>query len=243
MKNLNIILMFVLLGALITSCEKDKDTADVSSVTDYPVFEMEGDNEVFIERGAEYQDPGATATEGGENLDVTTKVSGMYTGATTFDTNVSDIYTFTYKAVNHDGFSGSVTRTVYVVETGDLVTRISGLYLSTIVRNDVLKFQNLKYVFISDNNDDDTYNIWDGIGMYYAIGTNYGPAYWAVTTVTANDIPANSFTYSAPFPVGAFGGAASMSDMIVDPVAKTITFKSDWDQGYIFEVTLTQVQI
>lgn len=235
--------MILLFGALITSCEKDKDSADVSTLTEYPVFEMEGESVVFIERGADYEVPGVSATEGGAELDVTTSVVGTYTGATTFDTNVSDIYIFTSKATNNDGYSGSTARTVYVVETGDLVNRISGLYLSTIVRNDIPKFENLKYVFISDNDDDGTYDIWDGIGMYYAVGTNYGPAYWAYTTVTANDIPANDFTYGAPFPAGAFGGAATMSEMIVDPVAKTINFTTNWDQGYVFKVTLKQVQI
>lgn len=242
MKNLNIILLFFLFGALITSCEKDLDSADVSQITLYPVFEMEGDAEVYVERGEEYTVPGVTATEGGANLEVTTSVLGTYTGATTFDTNVSDIYTFTYKAVNKDGFTGTTTRKVYVVETGDLVNRISGLYLSTIVRNDIPKFENLKYVFIYDNDNDDTYNIWDGIGMYYAIGTNYGLGYAAPTTVTAVDIPSNDFTYGAPFAVGAFGGAATMNSMVVDPVAKTIEFTTNWDAGYVFVVTLTQVQ-
>lgn len=242
MKKLNVILMLFLCGIVLMSCEKDLDSADVSSITKYPVFEMQGDAQVYVERGTSYEDPGVTATEGGAQLDVTTTVVGTYTGNTTFDSNVSDIYTFTYSAVNQDGFTGSTTRTVYVVETGDLVTSISGLYTSTIIRNDILTFEDLEYVFISNNDDDDTYDIQDGIGMYYAIGTNYGLAYSAPTTVTAVDIPTNTFTYSDPFPVGAFGGAAVMSDMVVDPAAQTIEFTTTWDLGYTFQVTLTQTQ-
>lgn len=234
--------MFLLSGTIVMSCNKDLETANVSELTEYPVFEIEGESEVYVERGAEYQLPVVTATEGGNELEVTYAVLGTYTGASTFDANVSDIYVITYKAVNKDGYTGTTVITVYVVETGDLVTRISGLYLSTITRNDLLEYTDLEYVFISDNNDDQTYDIWDGIGMYYALGRNYGLAYAAPTTVTAVDIPTNSFNYGPPFPVGAFGGAATMSDMVVDPTAKTISFTTNWDAGYVFEVTLTQVQ-
>ncbi len=242
MKNLNIILLVLLFGASITSCEKDKDTADVSSLTEYPVFEMEGESEVFIELGSDYQDPGVTATEGGQTLEVTTTILGTYTGATTFDSNAADIYTFTYSAVNQDGFSGSTVRKVYVVETGDLVNSISGLYLSTVFRNGVT-YTDLEYAFISDNNSDETYNIYDGIGMYYALGRKLGTPFLAPTTVTANDIPSNSFTYPAEFTVGTFGGSVTMNNMVVDPDAKTIEFASTWSFGFLFEVTLTQVQI
>lgn len=236
------ILFFAALSSvLMVSCKK-KDSADVSRVTNYPTFEVKGDNPMFVEKGTPYNEPGVTATENGSEIDVTTSVVGHYRGGNTLDVNTADYYTITYTATNKDGFQGSVTRDVYVAETGDLVNSISGLYTSTVVRNGTAgaAYTNMKYVLVWDNGDG-TYGISDGIGAYYYIGRGYGYNYAAPAKVQANDISANDFTY-IPFTVKTFGGVCTMSDMVADSATKTLSFTTVWDAGYTFEVTLNQVQ-
>ncbi|MBG00079.1 MAG: hypothetical protein CMI36_13875 [Owenweeksia sp.] len=246
MKLLNkslLITAFLFCGMLFTSCEKEESSANVSKVTNYPTFDMQGAATIFLEKGTPFNEPGVTATEGGEEIEVRTSVRGKYRGGNTLDENVSDYYPITYSATNKDGFEGSVTRDVYVVETGDLVNSIAGLYTSTVVRNgsSSAQYTDMEYVMVWQNSDG-SYGISDGIGAYYSIGRAYGPAYRAPAKVEANDISANDFTYF-PFTVGTFGGVCTMSAMVADPGANTLDFTTVWDAGYTFEVTLNQVEI
>lgn len=235
---------------LLNSCEKDKESADLSRVTNYPTFDMQGDELIFHNEGTPFEDPGVTATEAGVDLEVNKSVHGTYRSASLpeVDADMADHYVITYSAQNQEGFTGSVTRDVWVATTGDLVNSIEGVYTSTVERDGVSapEYTDMEYVLIWKN-EDGTYGISDGIGGYYAMGRNYGIAYVAEgVEITANDIPSNDFSFNNPFPVGAFGGSAEMKDMVVDPGAGTITFTTDWDAGggtmYSFDVTLTQVQ-
>lgn len=240
MKTFNIIIALLAVG-FFASCEKDT-TGGLARETQYPLFEVSGDDPMFLELGTTWSEPGVIAKEGSNNLAVTTTVQGAYRGGTAVDGNVSDRYDISYSATNKDGFAGSASRTVYVVETGDLVNSITGLYTSTIIRNGVLRFSNLPYVLIWKNSDG-TYELSCGFGAYYEIGTNYGLGYKSGgAVITANDISANDFTF-APFSNDGFGGAAEMTSMTVDAANKKINFVTDWSFGYTFEVELTQVEI
>lgn len=245
MKKLTYIILFTLVAAF-TGCKKELDSEGVSRVTYYPNFTMTGDAVMFQTQGAAFTDPGVSATAGSQTLPVTVKVTGAYTGykGTTVNTDVADKYTITYSATNKDGFAGNVTRTVYVAKTGDFASSIEGLYTSTIVRNGVVsaQYRNLKYVIIYKKSAN-TYELSDGIGGYYDLGRNYGPAYAAPgCTVVANDIAANNFSLGPDFTVGSFGGVVQLVSFSADAATKTINFQSNWDAGYKFVVTLTQVQ-
>ena len=245
MKKITYIILFALIAAF-TSCKKELDSEGVSRVTNYPNIEMSGDAVMFQTQGTTFTDPGVTAKEGTKALTVTSKVVGVYTGykGSTVNTSVADKYVITYSATNSDGFAGSVTRTVYVAKTGDFVNSIEGLYTSSIVRNGSTsaQYQNLQYIIIWKTGAN-TYELSDGIGGYYDLGRNYGPAYAAPgCTVVANDISANSFTLGPDFTVSSFGGVVQLVSFSVDTNAKTISFQSNWDAGYKFVVTLTQVQ-
>ncbi|MBK0370958.1 BT_2262 family domain-containing protein [Flavobacterium agrisoli] len=226
---------------LFTSC--DSDSSNVSKVTFYPNFEMNGDSEVYLNVGESFDDPGVVATEDGAVIEYTTSVSGDLRGGKTLDTNVPDIYTVTYTAVNKDGFKGTTTRKVYVVDNGNLVDNISGLYTSSCTRNGTITpvYQDMKYVMIYKNADG-TYQISDGIGLYYAVGRAYGPAYYAPAKVKANSISSNNYTYYQ-FTVGTFGGKCDMSGLVADPASQTVKFTTVWDSGYTFDVLLKKVQI
>ena len=238
--------IFLYLGVVsscfFTSCETE-DTANVSDVTNYAVFELAGSDEVLLSKGDEYVEPGATATEAGDPVDVSTTISsGLFRG-NAFDNTISDIYTVSYSAVNKDGFEASASRTLVVGESGDLETDLSGVYTSTIERNGVsgAATNDIHYVLIWKKSDG-VYEISDGIGGYYMYGRGYGIAYAARPATIKVNGP-NDFTPGPSFPVGAFGGTATITEFSTDPAAKTIDFTTDWDAGYIFKVHLEQVQL
>jgi len=244
----NIIVLISFLALILAGCNKTKDSEGVSSITYFPEFTVNGAGEYFLNVGDPFSDPGVTAEENGVEIPVTSSVVGEFFGYSGDDvpTDMADKYTITYSATNSDGYDGTATRTVWVVETGDLVTSIAGLYTSTIVRNGDVgnpQYTDLEYIMISDNGDG-TYNLSDAIGGYYAIGRGYGPDYAAAgLLITANDIPGNSFSFNDPIGVGAFGGNLLITAFVVNAGAGTISFTGDWDAGYVFEVTLTQVTL
>ena len=248
MKKLKYIFQFIAIVTIVfaTSCKKESE--GISKITYYADFKMAGQPVVYITDGTPFTDPGVTATENGASLPVTTTIAGdyfSYTG-TTVDVTSNNRYLITYTATNKDGFPGSVSREVYVVKTGDMVTSLEGIYSSTVVRNGVVSAQyaNMEYVMIRKTGAN-TYELSDGIGGYYDIGRKYGAGYRAQpATFTANDIPTSNFTFGPSFGVGSFGGVANIMSMTVDATAKTITFQTDWDAGpYTFIVTLTQVNL
>lgn len=242
MKKIILYLTIISCGVF-TSCETD-DTAGVSQVTNYAVFDLAGPQEIFLHKGEEYVEPGATATEAGEPVDVSVSGTGIFRGGD-FNTDVSDFYNLTYSAVNKDGFVASASRTVVVAHNGDLKTDISGLYRSTIVRdgNADPQYADLEYILIWQNADG-TFSMNDVTGGYYWLGRGYGLAYAGPGgKITVNG--ENDFSYGPAVGVGAFGGSAVISDMSTDAAAKTIDFNTTWDVGsshYVFAVHLEQVQ-
>ncbi|MFD2891105.1 BT_2262 family domain-containing protein [Flavobacterium chuncheonense] len=244
MKKIFLTLTIVLTGlTFFTSCDST-DTDNVSFVTNYPVFELIGEETVVVDAGGTFEDPGVIVTENGVEIPYTSSVKGLFQGGSSLDTNVSDIYTITYSATNQDGFSGTTTRTVIVSTNDDLSLGLAGLYTSTVTRNGVLtgQYTDMEYVLIWEN-PDGTYEISDGIGGYYDIGRGYGVGYAATgAVITVNDFATNNFSYSA-FEVGGFGGACIMSALTPNAANSTISFSTEWDAGYIFDVVLTQVQL
>lgn len=105
--------MLVLL--LFQACKKDETTGGVTHVTTYPVLTMAGDTYQTILVGGKYEEAGVTAKEGEKPLKV--DISGSV------NTAKAGIYELVYKAVNSDGFPGSVSRFIAIVSSapkGDL---------------------------------------------------------------------------------------------------------------------------
>jgi Domain of unknown function (DUF5011) len=238
-----IIALFIVSSGLFIACDNAPETANVSKVTNYPNFVVNGDEVVYVQKGQPYVDAGVSVTENGIEIPYETTVSGDYQGGSTLDTNVVDVYHITYSAVNQDGFSGSASRTVIVYENSDLTTSIAGLYKSTVVRNGVASAQytNMEYILVWKNSDG-TYSMSDGIGGYYAIGRAYGVGYAAgPVTITANDIATNSYAPIPSFGVGEFGGNALMNGLTANPSANTLSYTTTWDAGFTFVVTMTKI--
>jgi hypothetical protein len=99
------------------SCEKE--TEDISRITAYATFEMQGNNFMFVLNNSTFTDPGVTAYEGERELPI------EKTG--TVNTSVPGVYVIQYSAKNSDGFPASVKRTVAVVSSMPSVD-LSGAY-------------------------------------------------------------------------------------------------------------------
>ena len=106
MKKINYIIGIFLLAVLSTAC--DKDTEDISFVTDYAVLTMTGDALTVINKGDNYTEPGIMSMIGEEEAEVITEGS--------VDANVPGIYKIDYSSVNVDGFFAYATRYVIVMD-------------------------------------------------------------------------------------------------------------------------------
>lgn len=239
MKTIKYFLAILFLSSILISCEKD--SKNVSKVTFYPDFVYNGNEVMFINLDSTYTEPGVTASANGQALSVEITVTGRYSGysGSTIDINTPDQYTITYRAKNTDGFYGTVIRTVYVTNTGDLINSIEGLYDCTISRvSPAGSYSGINLMIWKTGTN--TYEISDAIGGFYADGRAYGDNYRAGgCIITANDIATNDFTFSTAY-VPAWGDEAQMTVMNVDPITSTITATTEY-AGYTFNLTLTQL--
>lgn len=242
---LNLIIS-VLSLLLLFACEKKHETDGLSSITNYPVFEMTGSDVVIISQGTPFTDPGIKATAAGVEIPVEMNVTGAFTGSsgTTVNSDIADKYVITYTAENSDGFANTAVRTVWVVTTGDLTASIEGLYTATVLRGGVSspQYTDLEYILIWKTGNN-TYSISDALGGYYSIGRAYGDNYNAVgSIITANNIGTNDFSATTAVIPG-FGNTVEVSGITVDAGSKTITFLGAGNFANAnFDVTLTQVQ-
>lgn len=102
------IFIYISIVASLIGCNNDLETEGLSRITYYPTFELTGGNLVLVNVGDNYSEPGIKVTEGGTSIDFTT------TGSV--DTSVPGFYPVTYSAINKDGFPGTATRTVVVLQ-------------------------------------------------------------------------------------------------------------------------------
>ncbi|MBO9612202.1 MAG: DUF5011 domain-containing protein [Dyadobacter sp.] len=112
------------------SCEEDKVTEGISSITYYPVITLKGEQWNQVAVGGTFTDPGATAKEGDTEIQV--KVSG------TVDTKTPGIYVLTYDAVNKDGYSSTEYRYIGVISAA-ATADITGSYQRNAGANGVSK--------------------------------------------------------------------------------------------------------
>lgn len=225
------------------SCDTE-NTANVSSITNYPLIELNGADPFFVVTGGAYADPGAIATEGGNIIPFVTTASSSYRGSTTIDTTKPDKYTQTYTATNKDGFKASAERTVHVYKNGDLVNSIEGIYISSLKRNGSgsAQYQNMKYVYIWKNVDG-TYGISDAFGGWYEFGRGLGTAYGTPGgIINAVNIATNTFTFPGTQTTNTFGGTSEIKSLTVNPVTKTLVLTTEWSFGFTFVATLVQFQ-
>lgn len=226
----------------IVSCSESDN--DISQVTFLPSITVNGERSIQLDCSDSftYEDEGGFATENGIEVELITETSGTYFGSSVID--IPDLYTITYSATNVDGIPGAETREVTAFPcNGDFVTSIAGVYSADVDRNSGGEvYEELSPILIIDLGDG-VFQISDAIGGFYEFGRGFGSQYPATgMTITANDVSTGDFNVSTDIvEVGLFGGALSMTAISVDPVNKTISFTTDWDAGFIFDVVLTQI--
>jgi hypothetical protein len=239
-----ILLLFVL--AAFASCEETTNAAKKSEVTYLPKVTMNGEADIQLSCDAEgFTDEGVTMTEGGEELDVETVVTGTFFEGTTVDG--PDVYEISYSAVNKDGIPGTAIRTVSWPEcNGDLNSNLAGMYMSDLVRTKTDgtaagTYNDVGPIIIRDLGNNE-YQISDMLGGWYVFGRALGYTYGAPGgKIKVNNIATDDFTHDDVVEVKTFGGNANITDFAVDPGTGTIVYHVAWDAGYIFKVTLTQM--
>jgi hypothetical protein len=116
----NIFIAILLLSVTLISCEKE-DSGNVSKVTYYPTITLNGDRTVFVNKGGVYNELGAVALAGTQNLKLTT------TGSV--DTNTIGVYEISYSALNDDGFPAKKSRKVVIISPTPSSIDLSGTFI------------------------------------------------------------------------------------------------------------------
>lgn len=102
------------------SCEKD--TKDISDVTDYVAFHIQGENPTIVQVGVPYVDEGVIATLSGK--DVTSSINTK----SDVDYENMGMYTVEYSSVNAIGLPSRAVRDVIVCNP-NVTTDLSGKYV------------------------------------------------------------------------------------------------------------------
>jgi len=237
--NAFLFVLFFVSSVLLGSCDKDPDA--ISKVTYFPEFTMNGEQTEFVWLGEAYTDLGATATEQGKPINVDVLVSGDYASysGTSVDVNAPNRYEISYSAKNNEGYSGSVTREVFVFKNGDLETSIEGLYLAD-AEDHLDAFSGL-YVMIWEV-EKGVYQLSDALAGFYAEGLGFGAGYraeegWIVSDGNEFVVDQNAFFY-------AIGVEVTVNDLVVTPADKTIQFTSSFSlEGEVYNHTITLTQV
>ncbi len=248
MKNIKFFLLPIFMVALFSSCDKTENSAEPSFITYLPKLTMNGPSSITLDCNATgYTDEGLVAEEQGTEIPIITSVEPRYFGGDAVDG--PDVYNIVYSAENKDGIPGAAVRTIVWEEcNGDLVNSIAGMYTAYLSRTSVSsgavlatpQYQGVGPIIIRDLGNNE-YAISDAIGGWYEYGRSLGVAYAAIgQTITANNIPANDFTFGPAIEVGGFGGVNTLTDFTVIPAENKIVFTTDWEAGFTFEVTLIQ---
>lgn len=141
-------------------------TTGLIDVTYYASIELEGANPYIITLGSSYSEPGYVATLNGEDITSQVVVNSNV------DSSKPGIYSVTYTATNSDGFSSSSTRSVYVLNPGN----IDNVYSSHCLMG-AREYNNLPIVISKVS--DGVYSLEDMCGGFYCYGRypGYEPTY------------------------------------------------------------------
>ncbi len=239
-----LIYIFSIFGLILTGCDPSVDAPgsnDSSAITFLPLITLEGGSSVTLACDAtSYTDPGAVASAGGVEIELSTNVGGKYFGGNEV-TDGPDVYLVSYSAFNTDGIPAVNARTVLYPEcNGDLVTSIAGMYTASVSRNgsSPAGYQNNGPFIIRDLGNN-RYAISDAQGGWYEYGRGLGVSYATLGMVLVGT-PATGFTSEGPVPTNTFGGSNTFTSLIVNPVAGTLVLTVSWDFGFTFVTTFTQ---
>lgn len=209
-------------------------TEDTSKITYYITYDMKGDKVMQVPLGGTFTDPGVVAKEGDTDVTSSVEVSGSV------DPTKVGIYTLTYSAVNVDGFSSSVTRTVAVYDP-NVSTDISGTYTLQagsyrLNANSGAKTNYSGYAVTLTQAAPGIFKVSDYMAGFYDKRAGYGVAYAAGGYVKLN--PDNSIELLSSFVPGWGDSLDKMENAKFDPANKTIYWEATYAGYLVFFVTL-----
>ena len=249
MKSIYKIGIFITGLFLCTACH-DITTADISKVTYYVTFELDGGDQYLLPVGTSYVEPGVKALENG--VDVTSKM--IVTGTEDVNSNKIGLYTITYSAKNVDGFSNSTTRTVFVYDP-TVTADISGDYSVDATTSQRVQASNGKIIKYSDMQalygagDFSTYvvklqkvvpgifSVTDFFGGYYTEGRAYASAY--AMTGYLSLTPSNKLELCSSYVAGWGTSLDDLTDGVYTPATGNVKWNASWS-GYSFNVVLNK---
>lgn len=219
-------LLALAVPTVFTSCEDDESEGK-SRITYYAILELVGDANMSTQVGTAFNDPGCTATMGGEDVSDQVVTSG------TVNTNKMGFYTLNYSVVNPDGFSASASRTVAVVDKNNFASVYYGES-----QYGARHYFNAPIV-ISDNGDG-TYSINDFAGGFYSYGRYpgydaYGYDFFLEATLKLNAdntievVETGKWYWGDDKPV--------LLDGSYDPVTGTVNLNMDFDAQFTVRLT------
>jgi hypothetical protein len=223
----------VALLLLTYSCERDLTSEGVSKITTYVTLDLTGGPTVSFPAGNAYVDPGYKGTEGTKDVTSSVKVTGEVDG------NTVGLYTLQYSAVNMDGYSSSVERTVIIYDPAAPETDLTADYVTSVQRIKPAETHTDLTVSV-EKLAPGFFSVSDFIGGFYDQGRKYGSGY-AVTGYIQLKAD-NSITLVSSQNIGGFGGTLDdFTDGKYDPATQTLSWHAFY-LSYDFSVTLVKVQ-
>lgn len=222
--------LFVL-SILFIGCERDITTEDISSITNYVTFDLEGGSVVSIPLGQAFVEPGYVAMEGETDVTSEVQVSG----------SVGDglgVYNLSYSATNQDGFPSSVSRTVVVFDPAAPDTDISGKYIAKVDRRDPYTRSFAGLTVSIEKVAKGIFYCSDLLGGFYAQGFAYGSSY-AMTGYLSLDTD-NNLTMLSSYVSGWGDSLDDMTDGKYNPATGGVSFSSYYVGRFVFDVKLTK---
>lgn len=220
-----------ILSILFVGCEKDTSTEDISTITSYVTFDLEGELLMKIPLGQGYTEPGFVAMEGESDVTGNVEVAG------TVDGDSPGLYTLNYSATNADGYPSTTSRTVIVFDPTAPATDISGTYTTAIVRTEDDGTNPRDYageVNISKVAQGIFYT--DGLlGGTYSIHYGYGSGYAMTGYIALN--ADNSITLLSSFVQGWGDGLEGFQNGMWNDATGVPYWESVYANGDVYAVT------
>ncbi|MBR5038858.1 MAG: DUF5012 domain-containing protein [Prevotella sp.] len=239
-------LMLCLSAIGFTSCNDDNDELTDSRLTYYVNLELQGDEMMLVPIGSTFTDPGCKATLAGQ--DYTSNV--IVKGANDVDPNKVGFYDISYSAINKDGFSASVNRTVVVYDPS-VTASIAGTYSTdmgaTLYGKNKLTFADRAAYY---GNTSECVGIKfteyvpgifycnDLFGGWYEQIRGYGNSYAMTGYVCLN--PDNTITLLSSYVKGWGDGLDYIDNGVYDPETGQISYNLSYAGSILIDVVLNK---
>ncbi len=223
----------LLMLTMFVGCEKTSE--GLTSITNYVVITLDGDNPFQLPLNETYDEPGFTAMEG--ETDVTDAVvidNGV-------DNTAVGIYNINYAAANKDGFAAGTSRSVVVYDPTAPATDLTGAYAVNPATSNrdgfgaVVPFADAWSIQISKVAPG-IFAISDFIGGWYDQQAGYGPGYAMGGHFKLN---ADNTLEAIDSLVPSWGDSMdSMTNAKYDPATKTLTYDLAYAGQMSFHIEL-----